>query len=639
MQAMPGRRTQLCTHQTSDDGLFPPLQGVSLTALSAPAELIVVAECLRSHLAALGAKVSPPMLDETGTDLVACIGDDVSQVEIRMLGSIDGIQLSQALVEAATGITAWHRRSVGHYSPLGVDYLSALSASLLSTGAVSALIGNRRGLIIRHVEMHFIQSGLLLMQQYLAMNRAGQKINVAKDSTDRSPPFVSQDDIIFELEALDPNCWKDFWDSIGLERSVSAETWPIFMARYTQACCFLPVSLFESIKRFKYRDLVKISEQSGVFICQVKDRRQQTFDDDFQRWLLHGPWRIRAIETQEQTDSPPNNVPNDVLFSPLNDLLIIESCRLIQGPLAGHLLSHLGATVQKIEPPGGDPMRAMAPLINETSAHFLAINSRKKTCEVDIREKSGRDYLLDLCEKADVFLHNWAPGRAEKMQLTASDFHKKNKRIVYASASGTGRSPLPTDPIATDFMIQAFSGVAAAIGKVGNGSGSLLTIIDVIGGAAAAEAITAALYAAKNGVTCIDVDSAMAGAAAQIPLHSEEIRSCHFHKSTINPILVKTSNGHVLVDGCNRDKFFDIDNGLIKIDPAELRDNESSSGWINGQSTLDSSALIEKLYVHGLASAPLLNSATEVESHLWMKRFLYTDTELFSPLSPWSFRD
>lgn len=638
MQAMPGRRTQLCNHQASDDALFPPLQGVSLTALSAPAELIVVAECLRSHLAALGAKVSPPMLDETGTDLVACVGDDVSQVEIRMLGSIDGIQLSQVLVEAATGITAWHRRSVGHYSPLGVDYLSALSASLLSTGAISALIGNRRGLIIRHVEMHFIQSGLLLMQQYLAMNRAGQKINVAKNSTDSSPPFVSQDDVIFELEALDPNCWKEFWDSIGLKRTVSAKTWPIFMARYTQASCFLPVSLFESIRKFRYRDLVKIAEQSGVFICQVKNR-QQTLDDDFQRWLLHGPWKITATEMQEQKKSPPNNVPSDALLSPFNDFLIIESCRLIQGPLAGHLLSHLGATVQKIEPPGGDPMRAMAPLINETSAHFLAINSKKKTCQVDIREKSGRDYLLDLCERADVFLHNWAPGRAEKMQLTASDFHKKNKRIVYASASGTGRSPLPTDPIATDFMIQAFSGVAAAIGKVGNGSGSLLTIIDVIGGASTAEAITAALYAAKNGVTYIDVDSAMAGAAAQILLHSEEIRSCHFHKSTINPILVKTNNGYVLVESCSRDKFLDIENDLIKVDSTALFDSESGFDWINGQSAFDSSALVEKLHVHGLASAPLLNSAAEVESHPWMRRFLCADTELFSPLSPWSFRD
>ena len=42
---------------------------------------------------------------------------------------------------------------------------------------------------------------------------------------------------------------------------------------------------------------------------------------------------------------------------PLSGLTVVESCRRIQGPLAGHLLALLGAQVIRIEPPGGDPLR------------------------------------------------------------------------------------------------------------------------------------------------------------------------------------------------------------------------------------------------------------------------------------------
>jgi len=104
----------------------------------------------------------------------------------------------------------------------------------------------------------------------------------------------------------------------------------------------------------------------------------------------------------------------------LSGIVVLESCRRVQGPLAGHLLRMLGATVVRIEPPGGDPLRWVPPMAGDTSARFLALNRGKPAVEIDLR--TGRDEVLDLAAAADVFVHNWAPGKAARWGLEAGDF-------------------------------------------------------------------------------------------------------------------------------------------------------------------------------------------------------------------------
>ena len=58
------------------------------------------------------------------------------------------------------------------------------------------------------------------------------------------------------------------------------------------------------------------------------------------------------------TDSAPTPSPSgSTAAPPLAGLRVLELADGIGGPYAGRLLAMLGATVVKVEPPGGDPAR------------------------------------------------------------------------------------------------------------------------------------------------------------------------------------------------------------------------------------------------------------------------------------------
>ena len=70
--------------------------------------------------------------------------------------------------------------------------------------------------------------------------------------------------------------------------------------------------------------------------------------------------------------------------SPLAGLKVLELADGIAGPYAGRLLAMLGATVVKVEPPGGDPTRRkpiydvpLAP--DQTSPLYLHVNARSNS--------------------------------------------------------------------------------------------------------------------------------------------------------------------------------------------------------------------------------------------------------------------
>ena len=98
---------------------------------------------------------------------------------------------------------------------------------------------------------------------------------------------------------------------------------------------------------------------------------------------------------------------------PLVDLRVIDCSRGMAGPRAGGLLADYGADVIWVEPPGGDPYReALAP-------EYSVLNRGKRSVVVDLKEGVGD--LYDLLQTADVFLHSWRPGVAERLGLDFRD--------------------------------------------------------------------------------------------------------------------------------------------------------------------------------------------------------------------------
>ncbi|RMI25212.1 CoA transferase, partial [Streptomyces triticirhizae] len=204
---------------------------------------------------------------------------------------------------------------------------------------------------------------------------------------------------------------------------------------------------------------------------------------------------------------------------PLAGLRVVEATNRVQGPLAGHVLRLLGAEVLRIEPPGGDPMRGLPPFSGHCSARFAALNAGKTAVEADLGTEAGRRTAAELAAGSDVFLHNWPPGRAERLGLDAADLWRARPELVYAAASGFGDAfGHATPPIGTDYLAQAHAGLAAALRPAGEPpTPSLMTLTDVLGGVLSAHGVVAALLRRATSGRGARVDSSLLSAAALVP--------------------------------------------------------------------------------------------------------------------------
>ncbi|MBX9390457.1 CoA transferase, partial [Streptomonospora nanhaiensis] len=199
---------------------------------------------------------------------------------------------------------------------------------------------------------------------------------------------------------------------------------------------------------------------------------------------------------------------------PLTGLVVVESTRRVQGPLAGHLLRLLGAEVVRVEPPGGDPLRGVPPMSGDCSARFLALNRGKRVVEIDIRTAGGRRDLRELAAGADVFLHNWAPGKAAALRLDSADLHAVRPGLVYAYAGGWGEAPDAEGLLGTDFLVQAHSGLGALVRPEGEPPApSLMTLTDVLGALTCVEGVLAGLLARLRTGSGQRVDTSLYDAA------------------------------------------------------------------------------------------------------------------------------
>lgn len=130
---------------------------------------------------------------------------------------------------------------------------------------------------------------------------------------------------------------------------------------------------------------------------------------------------------------------------PLNGLKVVDLTKFVSGPYATMLMADAGATVVKVEPPGGDPARANAPLFETTegqiSATFLRMNRGKLSVEIDLKTDEGLDSLKRLIEQADVLVENFRVGVLARLGLDEDALEALNPRLIYASISGFGHSP------------------------------------------------------------------------------------------------------------------------------------------------------------------------------------------------------
>lgn len=430
-------------------------------------------------------------------------------------------EVTEEAVQARCGLTAVHGRAAGGPRPLGVDYVSVLAGVLAVQGILAGLLGRLRGIPVRRVELPQARAATIVMATYVATATADEDADrfATAELTGRyRPPFRSADGVRFELETLDPDRWARFWAALGAPDRAVSRSWRPFAARFGRATAPLAPELFAAAGAQPFARAVAVARETGAAVVRVRDLAERRADPDL--WPRKGtpaPWELLAGPVTPGAAREPSPVPDGAVL-PLSGLRVVESTSRMQGPLASRLLSMLGAHVLRVEPPGGDPGRGTPPMAGGCSAWFRAVNHGKQAVEIDFKTPGGRREVLELAAQADVFLHNWAPGKAGQLGLTPSDLAAVNPRLVYAEASGWGDALGPKPPVGTDFLVQAHSGVADLI----DGRGSLVILLDVLGGAVAAEGVLAGLLGAHRTGAGVVMRSSLLSAATTLLL--DELR-------------------------------------------------------------------------------------------------------------------
>jgi len=118
------------------------------------------------------------------------------------------------------------------------------------------------------------------------------------------------------------------------------------------------------------------------------------------------------------------------------ELLVVEVAGSVAGGYAGKLFAGHGATVVLIEPPGGDPQRAVGEPLVGAGTLFAYLNTGKRSVCLDIETITGSDLFRRLLERADVVIESSSPGPL--MPVTADAAEERLIKLYVSPFGLTG---------------------------------------------------------------------------------------------------------------------------------------------------------------------------------------------------------
>ena len=180
----------------------------------------------------------------------------------------------------------------------------------------------------------------------------------------------------------------------------------------------------------------------------------------------------------------------------LQDIRVLDFSRVLAGPFATMMLGDFGATVTKVERPGGgDETRSWGPPYDERgeATYFQSVNRNKQSILLDLRDEGDAQRARELANESDVIVENFRPGVMDRLGLGYEQLRAQQPELIYCSITGFGAGAGAQLP-GYDLLVQALGGLMSITGepdgppqKVG------VAVVDVLAGLFATVGILAAL--------------------------------------------------------------------------------------------------------------------------------------------------
>lgn len=199
---------------------------------------------------------------------------------------------------------------------------------------------------------------------------------------------------------------------------------------------------------------------------------------------------------------------------PFAGITVIEFGQFIAVPYCAQLLADGGARVIKIEPHGGDPVRALAPLAPGESRHFISRNRGKRCLQLDLRHPRAASIIRALFQQADVALFNLRPGLGAELGLDYGALSPLYPRLITGNVTAFGKDGPDANLAGMDLVVQARSGLMTAMGRLIDGlpAAGDTPVIDFMCAMTLAFGISTALYRRELTGHGSEVDVSLLGA-------------------------------------------------------------------------------------------------------------------------------
>jgi crotonobetainyl-CoA:carnitine CoA-transferase CaiB-like acyl-CoA transferase len=153
---------------------------------------------------------------------------------------------------------------------------------------------------------------------------------------------------------------------------------------------------------------------------------------------------------------------------PLEGIRVLEVAMYGFVPSGGAVLADWGADVIKVEHAvTGDPQRGLRMIgaykvEGDPNPNVDQFNRGKRSIGLHLGKPGGREVLLDLARRADVFLTNFLPSARRKFGIDVDDIRAVNPAIIYARGSALGPRGEEADKGGYDFTAFWCRGTHAA---------------------------------------------------------------------------------------------------------------------------------------------------------------------------------
>jgi itaconate CoA-transferase len=179
---------------------------------------------------------------------------------------------------------------------------------------------------------------------------------------------------------------------------------------------------------------------------------------------------------------------------PLQGITVVAVEQAVAAPFATRQLADLGARVIKIERPvAGDFARGYDTTVNGMASHFVWLNRSKQSLTLDLKHAEAADVLRRLLARADVFIHNLAPGAMSRLGFSSADVRRAHPRLIACEVSGYGSSGPYRDKKAYDLLVQSETGVLSVTGSEEEPAKVGISVADISAGMYAFSSVLAAL--------------------------------------------------------------------------------------------------------------------------------------------------